>query len=438
LLSFGGETFLYSPFYMLVPGFSIFRGQERAAFIVSFALAVLAGYGFKYQVSNMISQTSGAKSHMTSFKSAVGWLLIGAIGLDVLFFYGLNSTGWQDDSPFNSLLKQSIWLTIVLALIWTALQIAGHLRQRAVVDSSREKAPGLIPASHTFLAISYLLVATLDLFTVNWKTNIYPAPPEAQTAVPEVVQVIREDASPGEVFRVYNEYRVYDNYGVPYQLEDAWGASPLRLARYDEMYRSLRMERVWELLNVKYVITWREELYAPSEIIYQEPAGDDVTYVHRLEEVVPRAWLVYQVEEVDEGETLARLDAFEFDLTQVAVVPPGTSLPLEGAPNAEIGQVEIVGRTSNSMDLDVTTPSNGLLVLSEIYFPSWQATVDGQTARMLRANHILRGLPVPAGQHRVTLRFLPATLVWGAVISGITLAAMTLVAFWAWRRRKSL
>ena len=438
LLSFGGETFLYSPFYMLVPGFSIFRGQERAAFIVSFALAVLAGYGFKYQVSNIISQTSGAKSHIASFKSAVGWLLIGAIGLDVLFFYGLNSTGWQDDSPFNSLLKQSIWLTIVLALIWTALQIAGHLRQRSLVDSSRERVPGLIPTSHTFLAISYLLVATLDLFTVNWKTNIYPAPPEAQTAAPEVVQVIREAASPGEVFRVYNEYRVYDNYGVPYQLEDAWGASPLRLARYDEMYRSLRMERVWELLNVKYVVTWREELYAPSEIIYQEPAGDDVTYVHRLEEVAPRAWLVYQVEEVDDGETLTRLDAFDFDLTQVALVPPGTSLPLEGAPKAEIGQVEIVDRTSNFLDLNVTTPSDGLLVLSEIYFPGWQATVDGQTAPILRANHILRGLHVPAGQHRVTLHFQPATFVWGAVISGVTLAAMALVAFWARRRRKSL
>jgi hypothetical protein len=87
---------------------------------------------------------------------------------------------------------------------------------------------------------------------------------------------------------------------VPYALEDAWGASPLRLARYDELYRSLRMERVWQLLNVKYIITWREELYVPSDIIYQEPTGDEVTYVHRLAQVAPRAWWVYRAQEVSE------------------------------------------------------------------------------------------------------------------------------------------
>ena len=45
LLSLGGNTFLYSPFYLLVPGFSLFRGQERAAYVFSFAVAILAAYG---------------------------------------------------------------------------------------------------------------------------------------------------------------------------------------------------------------------------------------------------------------------------------------------------------------------------------------------------------------------------------------------------------
>ena len=45
LLSFGGGTFLYVPFYLLVPGFGLFRSQERIAFLFSFALSLLAGYG---------------------------------------------------------------------------------------------------------------------------------------------------------------------------------------------------------------------------------------------------------------------------------------------------------------------------------------------------------------------------------------------------------
>jgi len=429
LLSFGGETFLYSPFYLLVPGFSIFRGQERAAFVVSFALAVLAGYGFKYQIIN-------GKSPLSRFRSALGWLLVGAIGVDVLFFYALNSAGWQDDSPFNALLRQSLWLTIMLGLIWAAMQIARHWPQTARTDRAQQKArPVFVPS--TFLTISYLAIVTLDLFTVNWKTNVYPSLPEEQTAVPAVVQAIRQNASSDEVFRVYNEYRIYENYGVPYQLEDGWGASPLRLARYDELYRSLRMERVWELLNTAYVITWREELYAPSEIIYQEPASDDVTYVHRLNEVAPRAWLVYQTQEIDEEDTLAQLDAFDFDPAQVALVPAGTSLSLETPAGEAKGHVEITHQTPSSLALKVTTPTDGLLVLSEVYYPGWQAIVDGKSTPILRVNYVLRGVPVPAGEHEVEFSYRPATFMWGAIISGITLGIVTILYCLAYRSRCS-
>ena len=46
LLSFGFYVFAYVVFYLFVPGASLFRGQERMAFVVSFALAILAGYGY--------------------------------------------------------------------------------------------------------------------------------------------------------------------------------------------------------------------------------------------------------------------------------------------------------------------------------------------------------------------------------------------------------
>jgi hypothetical protein len=431
LLSFGGETFLYSPFYLVVPGFSVFRGQERAAFIVSIALAVLAGYGFKYQIANGESQSS-------SFRSAVRWLLIGAVGLNVLFFYALNDVGWQDASPFNALLSQSLWLTITLALTWGVTQVARYwTRQKRPADDSsheRRRVSRLDPSA--FLTICFLLIATLDLFTVNWRTNIYPSPPEEQTIVPKTVQAIRQDSSPNEVFRVYNEFRIYDNYGVPYELEDAWGASPLRLARYDELYRTLRMERVWELFNTKYVITWREELYAPSKIIYQEPTGDDVTYVHRLNQVAPRAWLVYQAKEINESEALALLDSSDFDPAQMALVPPGSTLSLEPPEGEETGNIEILGRTPSSLALRVSTPTDGLLVLSEVHYPGWRATLNGRNAPILRVDYMLRGVPIPAGRHRVDLFFRPATFMWGGAISGITLGAVAIASLWIWTRLK--
>jgi hypothetical protein len=439
LLSFGGETFLYAPFYLFVPGFSIFRDQERMAFVFSFALAVLAGYGFKYQMSN-------TKYQISNLRSAVGWLLVGAVGLVVLFFYALNNAGWRDDSPFNLLLSRSVWLTILLALIWSVMRVAESWKLEAEDSSVRRTSYSVFRApyflrrtSYSLLpAICYLLLATFDLFTVNWKTNVYPALPETQTATPAIVQAIQADAAPGEVFRVYNEYRIYENYGVPYRLEDAWGASPLRLARYDEIAHSLRMERLWELLNVKYVITWRKELYAPSEIIYQEPGpdGSDTTYVHRLKTVAPRAWLVYQVEETDDNVALARLDASGFDPARTALVPLGPSIPLGHPPDGQAGQVEIIRRTAGSLSLNVAAPADGLLVLSEVYYPGWQAVVDGQTTLIVRADYTLRGVPVSTGEHRVEVVYRPVTLAWGAVISGGTLGALVMTGFWIRLRRR--
>jgi hypothetical protein len=454
LLSLGGETFLYTPFYLCVPGFGIFRDQERAAFLVSFALAVLAGYGFKYQIANrqiinrQINKSTNQQISKSPITTVVGWLMLGALALVVLFFYALNNAGWRDDSPFNLLLRRSVWLALMLALAWAVLKLEDRGLEISPPWTAGQGDLGAKRTPHTFLstlqafpkgdlwarspllATCCLLLAAFDLFSVNWQTNVYPSPPEAHTAVPAVVQAIRQDAAPGEVFRVYNEYRIYENYGVPYDLEDAWGASPLRLARYDELYRSLRIERVWQLLNVKYVITWRKELYVPSDIIYQEAAGDEVTYVHRLEQVSPRAWWVYRAQEVSEDEVLVRLDAFDFDPAGAAIVSPGTSLTMTPPPDAQHGQIHIVSRTPGTLRLDATTPTDGLLMLSEVHYPGWRATVDGQPVPILRADYILRGVPVPAGGHRVELVYQPLSFIWGAVISGITLLALVAAGLW--------
>ena len=61
LLSFGGETFLYTPFYLVVPGFGIFRDQERAAFVFSLAVGLLAGYGFQAQFAGLLSGKSAKR-----------------------------------------------------------------------------------------------------------------------------------------------------------------------------------------------------------------------------------------------------------------------------------------------------------------------------------------------------------------------------------------
>ncbi|MCB9109602.1 MAG: YfhO family protein, partial [Anaerolineales bacterium] len=91
---------------------------------------------------------------------------------------------------------------------------------------------------------------------------------------------------------------------------------------------------------------------------------------------------------------------------------------------------------SLSITIDTSTPA--LLILSEPDYPGWQATIDGQPAPILRADYILRAMPVPAGEHTVQLTFRPLSFMIGAVISGITIITVVILLGLSYRRRGSM
>jgi hypothetical protein len=408
LLAFGGNTFLYSPLYLIAPGFSIFRGQERWAFAVAFSLSLLAGYGFKHWLTTPRSPIPFI--HHSSFIIHHSSFILFPLFLTLLFFYGLNDTGWGLGSPFYGLLGAATLLTILAWLTWLLWRFAGRLSPAALATL----AGGLI---------------CLDLFTVNWQTNLYPQLPEWHTQMPAVVAALKADTPPDEPFRVYNEFRLYDNYGVPFALEDLWGASPLRPARYDEFLAPpMPIERAWELLNVKYVITWRKELYLPSTILYAESAGDDTTYVHRLTTPGPRAWVVHRAEVADDAAIRRRIADPNFDRWRVALLEPGAE-PFAAAltaptPTTPAEITRLTHHTPGHLSLDVTTTAPALLLLSETHYPGWQATVDGQPALLLRADYILRAIPLPAGRHTAEVTFQPLSFTLGVAISVMTLGVI--------------
>ena len=92
--------------------------------------------------------------------------------------------------------------------------------------------------------------------------------------------------------RVYNEFRAYEDYGMRAGVEDAWGSSPLRLGRYAALFADFPLDRMWRLLGVEHVLTWRKELFGPTELLGEFPQATDTTYLHRLAALQPRAWLV--------------------------------------------------------------------------------------------------------------------------------------------------
>jgi uncharacterized membrane protein YfhO len=79
-----------------------------------------------------------------------------------------------------------------------------------------------------------------------------------------------------------------------------------------------------------------------------------------------------------------------------------------------------------------------LVVLTDVYYPGWKATVDGRPATIERVDYLLRGVLVPPGRHRVEFTYEPASWRVGWVLSfvGLSLLAATALVGW-WRRRRS-
>lgn len=101
------------------------------------------------------------------------------------------------------------------------------------------------------------------------------------------------------------------------------------------------------------------------------------------------------------------------DLLTTAVVDNRFKTELKEATTAHKDSLSTIRLTSyepNRLVYEVNTPQDGLVIFSEIYYPGWQATIDGEPAPIARANYILRAMQVPAGQHTIEMRFDPKSL----------------------------
>jgi uncharacterized membrane protein YfhO len=112
--------------------------------------------------------------------------------------------------------------------------------------------------------------------------------------------------------------------------------------------------------------------------------------------------------------------------------PPDLDRPKDpSADRATVAEYE-----ADRIALQTATGARGLLVLSEAYFPAWKAYVDGEPVPLYAADHVLRAVPVPAGEHSVELRYESWTLQAGLAVSLVAYLALAVLVVSAARRRR--
>ena len=156
--------------------------------------------------------------------------------------------------------------------------------------------------------------------------------------------------------------------------------------------------------------------------------------------VYGNAWFVDQISYVDnanaELETVGKLD-----LRHQAVADAKFKTQLgEAAVQDTASVVTITSYEPNRLKYDVNTGKGGVLVFSEIYYPGWTATVDGQPAELGRVNYILRAIHLQPGKHQVELAFFPKSVSVTETVAYIAFVLLLLIvvgiAFIEYRNRK--
>lgn len=229
-------------------------------------------------------------------------------------------------------------------------------------------------------------------------------------------------------------------------LYDVQGYNPLQLSRYVEFVTALNgvaqdyhtafvlptglASPLLDLLDVRYLLVDaalppRRADVAALTVGRREVFRTPQVIVFERDRTPPHAWIVHDTRQVARGEALPLLASGAIDPYRTALVegtPPKTRAPAPGT--TESARVTQYAPDSLSIATNATAP--GLLIVSEVYESGWRAYVDGAEVPILPTHHALRGVPLPAGEHTVAMRYEPWSLRLGLAISIVAAVAMLL------------
>ncbi|HEX7294775.1 MAG TPA: YfhO family protein, partial [Pyrinomonadaceae bacterium] len=181
-------------------------------------------------------------------------------------------------------------------------------------------------------------------------------------------------------------------------------------------------------------------LSPPYSGFWKKVYEKEYTIILRNERAMPRAWLVTGAEAVDGEEALRRIrgeSPKDFDPRQSVLLEVNQDeLPrLSGGPLPSDSGAKITSYKPNSLEIETNAPVPTVLVVSEMFYPGWVATIDGQSTRILLADFLLRGISVPAGKHTISMRYTAPAARYGAMISAATIIGLIGLIVVAYRRR---
>jgi len=404
LFALGSHTPLFGLCYYLLPGFRWLRTPARVWFLLALTTAILAGYGFDALTREAWSVQVRRRLTVGGLYVAFSCLLLGA-GLIVIYGQASRATIGLALLPIAS-----------LGLI--ILTVQGKLNRQG-------------------LALITTLLLLVDLWSFDRSLLLFQSPEQAFGPQREVVEYL---AAQEGLFRVYSpSYSLPQHLAARSGLQLVDGAEPVHLWRYDrfmalaggypfpgfsvtvppfppdqdlaQAHRETRPNlTLLGLLNARFLAAEFPMDY--KDLTLLKVMGH--THVYENERALPRAFVVGQVKVVcDDEKVLSELALF--DPKKLAILEEKPSWTLD-APSL-LQEAEVTFYSPNKIVVQANLSSPGLLVLSELWYPGWRASDNGQGVKIHRANYLLRSVYLEAGQHTVEFVYDPLSFKVGRWVS---------------------
>ncbi|MCS2586282.1 YfhO family protein [Bacteroides fragilis] len=458
LLSWGKNFMGLTDFFIdYIPMYNKFRAVSSILVIAEFTIPLLAILTLKEILTKPELLKEKLKYIYISFGLTGGLALLFAIAPHLFFptyIPGNEMAALQNALPADQLspiianleemrvhlFTSDAWRSFFIVTIGTLLLLAYNAKK--------------LKATWTVAAIALLCLG--DMWSVN-KRYLYDEqfiPKSEQTATfrkTQTDELILQD--PSLDYRVLNfAGNTFEENNTSYWHKSVGGYHAAKLRRYQEMidhHIAKEMQAAYQevataggqmdsvnaakfpvlnMLNTKYFI------FPAGQQGQTVPIENPYTFGN--------AWFIDKIQYVNNANE--EIDAIgQVDLQQTAIVDSKFKEALKGVNEGYKDSLSTIRLTSyepNQLVYETSSPQDGIVVFSEIYYPGWTATIDGKPADIARADYILRAMNVPAGKHTIEMRFDPQSL---HITEGIAYGAMALllvgviILIWIYRKKYS-
>lgn len=445
VFAWGGHTPIYWLFYKFLPYVSKTRAPSQIFYLFSFAIAVLAGIG-----GEKLFNSDNKKTNLFFYLAAgsfVLWLFANLFAqgiMNVLAPLAHAKTRILTSNYHN--FQTGLFILFIIIAIYAALASA-VIRKKLSLRN-------------------FALLAGIVFFFDMWRIekNFIPvvASPDRYFAADEVVRALSEDRS---LYRVHPLAYRQGNYLMLFDIQSVGGEHGNHLMRYQEFIgaqhsimfepTNLYYPNILNLLNVKYIIMPNFDLsdipdYSPNPTddamiktirLVTNPLYFKLFYQGRQFSIyqnlycLPRAFLVPQYRVVtDKNQIMVTMKSSAFNPQQQVILEEDPA-SFMASDTASPGRADVIDYQPDRVGIEVRALHPCFLVLTDNYYPLWQAEVDGKQTRVYRADYTFRAVYVTTGQHKVTFRFVSPYFKLGTLFSLLTALVAGLTIFFLARKK---